>query len=1032
MRSLAQFSVRNPITVLMMILSVLLLGYISFQRLGVNLFPDLANPRLFVEVKAGERPPEEMERQFVTQLEAVAARARGVENVSSVVRTGRALITVEYGWHIDMDGAFLDLQKGMADFSQRSDAEEIAVNQQDPNAKAVVVAAFSHNDLDDLDALRRTAESIIRSELIRLPGVAAVELVGSRRRQVEIRTDAYRLASFGLTLDQLANAVQSANRNTTGGSLVEMGRSYIIRGLGELVSADELSELIVAYKTNAVSPQDRTQSTRLPISLRDVADVQYALDKAENIVRLNGRRCIGLEIYKEARFNTIDAVASIHTQLDILRRSLPGYQIDVIQDQARFIEAAVAEVEETGLLGILLAVFVLYVFLRRLGVTAVICIAIPISIVATFNLMYFNDLTLNIMTLGGLALGAGMLVDNAIVVVENIFRHLEKGSTLAEASVRGTAEVGGAITSSTLTTIVVFLPIVYLHGAAGELFREQAWTVAFSLLSSLFVALLVIPMLCSRLLGGDRAIPQHGISFPRYAQLLSSLLARRGKVLFIALLILLGAGLLLPQVGSEFMPRTAADEVTLELTLAEGTSLDRTEGAVSNIERFLSQNFAAYIDHLYARVGPAGASANIDELLSDENSAVLHISLRPETGLAADDIIGPLGDQLADVKGAEVRFPMQMTALETSLGRSGAPLQIEIKGDDLEILNDLADKIVERLQALPELEGVESSLEAGRPEIDVVIDRTAASRYQLSVQSIGDQLQVMLSGRDAGQLRNGGEYTDILLRHPRLSASELRAALIETGDGRRVRLDEVAHLVSAVAPRAIERRNQMRLARVGAQLASDLSFDRIVTRVQAALADLDIPPTYSLAIAGEERLRQEAFVSLRFALILSLILVYMVMAAQFESLLHPFVILFSVPLAGVGTVVLLLLTGIPFNVMSLIGIIVLVGIAVNDSIVLVDRINQARRAGMDLTSAVIEAGQTRIRPIIMTSVTTVLALLPLAVGFGQGAELRAPMAIAVIGGLFSSTTLTLVVIPCFYHLLARFDRLRADDLEATP
>jgi len=1032
MRSLAQFSVRNPITVLMMILAILLLGYISFQRLGVNLFPDLANPRLFVTVEAGERPPEEMERQFITQLEAVAARGRGVENVSSVVRTGRALITVEYGWHIDMDGAFLDLQKGMADFSQRSDAEEIAVSQQDPNAQAVIVAAFSHEELDDLDALRRTAESIIRSELIRLPGVAAVELVGARRRQIEIRTDAYRLAAHGLTLDQLANAVQSANRNTTGGSLVEMGRSYIIRGLGELVSADELNELVVAYKTNRPSAQNRMQSARLPVYLRDVADVHYALDEAENIVRLDGRRCIGLEIYKEARFNTIDAAASIHDQLDVLRRSLPGYQIEVIRDQARFIEAAVAEVEETGLLGILLAVFVLYVFLRRLGVTAVICIAIPISIVATFNLMYFNGLTLNIMTLGGLALGAGMLVDNAIVVVENIFRHMEKGSTLAAAAVLGTAEVGSAITSSTLTTIVVFFPIVYLHGAAGELFREQAWTVAFSLLSSLFVALLVIPMLCSRLLGGDRAMPQHAASFPRYTQLLNGLLGRRGTVLFIALLMLLGAVLLLPQIGSEFMPHTTSDEVTLDLTLAEGTSLDRTEGAVRNIERFLAQNFSTYINHLYARVGPAGASASLEELLADENSAVLHISLHPATGLKAADLIAPLGEQLAKVEGAEVHFPMQQTALETSLGRTGAPLQIEIKGDDLEQLSHLADEVAKRLQILPALEGVEISLQAGRPEIDVVIDRTAASRYQLTVQSIGDQLQVMLSGRNAGQLRDGGEYADILLRHPRLSASELRAALIETGDGRRVRLDEVAHLVTTVAPRAIERRNQIRIAHISAQLATDQSFDRTVGQVQAALADLDIPPTYGVTLAGEERLRQEAFVNLRFALMLSLILVYMVMAAQFESLLHPFVILFSVPLAGVGAVLLLLLTGTPFNVMSLIGIIVLVGIAVNDSIVLVDRINQARRAGMNLTAAVIEAGQTRIRPIIMTSVTTVLALLPLAVGFGQGAELRAPMAVAVIGGLFSSTVLTLVIIPCFYHLLARFDRLRADDVEAAP
>ena len=1024
MRPLAQFSVRNPISVLMLILAILLLGYISFQRLGVELFPDLANPRLFVSVAAGERPPEEMERQFVRQLEAVAARGRGVENVASVVRTGRALITVEYGWQVDMDAAFLDMQKGMADFAQRSQADEIAVSQQDPNARAVVVAAFSHAEIADLDALRQTAENIIRSELVRLPGVAAVELVGARRRQVEIRTDADRLAAYGLTLDQLAGAVQSANRNITGGSLVEMGRSYIIRGLGEMVSLEEIGGLIATYKPTGASPVERAQvANRVPVYVRDLAEVEYALEEAENLVRLDGRPCIGLEIYKEARFNTIDAVASIHDRLEVLRRSLPGYQIDVIQDQARFIETAIAEVEETGLLGILLAVVVLYVFLRRLGVTAAICIAMPISIVATFNLMYFNDLTLNIMTLGGLALGAGMLLDNAIVVVENIFRHLEEGRPPAQAAVRGTAEVGGAITSATLTTIVVFLPIVYLHGAAGELFRDQAWTVAFALLSSLFVALLVIPMLCSRLLRGDSSQHLPTVSFPRYARLLESLLQRRGPVLLAALSLLLGAAFLLPRLGSEFMPRTTADEVSLQLTLAEGTSLERTEGAVRNIERFLAQNFAPYLEHLYARVGQAGSGAGAE--LAGQNSALLHLTLRPQTDLAAADLIAPLGELLAGVPGAEVSFPMQQTALETSLGRSGAPLQIEIKGDNLASLARLADQVAGRLEDLPELEGVEISLAKGRPEIDVVIDRTAASHYQLSVQAIGDQLQAQLSGRGAGQLRTGGDYADILLRHPRLSLDQLRAAPLETGDGGRVRLDQVARLVPGVAPGAIERRNQGRIVRVTAQLAAGLSFDRIVARVETALAGLELPPAYSLAIAGEERLRQEAFANLRFALVLSLILVYMVMAAQFESLLHPFAILLSVPLAGVGTVVLLLLTGVPFNAMSLIGVIFLVGIAVNDSIVLVDRINQGRRAGLELTPAVIDAGRTRIRPIVMTSATTVLALLPLAVGFGQGAELRAPMAIAVIGGLFSSTALTLVVIPCLYHLLARFDRLQA-------
>ena len=1041
---LARFSVSYPTTVLMIILAILLLGYISFQRLGIDLFPNLANPRLFVEVVAGDRPPEEMERQFVTRLEATAARARGVENVTSIAQTGRALIAVEYGWKVDMDEAYLDLQKAMADFSQRIEAEEITVSQHDPNAVPIIVAAFSHPELEDLDALRQTAESIVRNELIRLPGIAAVELIGGRRREVEVLTDAYTLEAYDLTLEQLASTIKSANRNMSGGSIVEMGRRYIIKGVGEFTSPEELDELIVADRAPAApqffpgaggsdaasrSPEEGASPTdaavsRTPIYLREVATVRHVLSAPENIVRLDGRRCIGLEIFKEARFNTIDASASAHQQLAALRRALPGYQIEVIQDQARFIEAAVSEVEKTGLVGIFLAVLVLYVFLRRVGVTAVISIAIPISIVATFNLMYFGDLSLNLMTLGGLALGAGMLIDNAIVVVENIFRYLEEGESLSEAAVLGAGEGGGAITSSTLTTIVGFLPIVYLHGAAGELFREQAWTVAFSLLSSLFVALVVIPMLCSRLLGrGSRTLPVSTVHFPRYAALLGALLGRRIVVLLAAAALVAGAAALLPSLGSEFMPRTDQSELSLQLSLPEGTSLERTEGAVRNLEAFIAQNFGDHARHIYSRVGPAGGSAVAGDVLLDENSAVIYLLFEPESQLSQPVVIEALSRELEGIPGLTAQFLLQQTALETSLGRTTAPLVVEIRGRELDVLAGLAIQVRERLARLEELAGGETSLEAGRPEINVEVDRTVAAQFSLDIDAIGTQLEDLLSGRSAGQLQHRGEASDIVIRRPRLSVQELGSALLEAPEGRRVRLDQVARLVPAVSLRAIARNNQMRVASVSAHLDSDLPFDQIAAHVDRELAAIPLPPEYGFAITGEEKLRQEAFDNLRFALLLAVVLVYMVMAAQFESLVHPFVILLTIPMAGVGAVLLLLLLAMPLNVMSFIGVIMLAGIAVNDSIILVDRINQNRRGRQPLEAAILNAAQSRIRPIAMTSLTTMLALLPLALGIGEGSALRAPMAVAVIGGLVTSTALTLVVIPCVYHLFARLDRL---------
>ncbi len=1025
MYKFAQFSVRYPTTVVMVVLAILLLGYISFTRLGVDLLPDLNNPRLFVEIEAGERPPEEMENLFVEQMESVAARGRKVVNVSSISRVGKAQIAVEYSWDADMDESFLDLQKAVADFSQNSDADKVRVSQYDPNAMPIVVAVLSHPEITDLNELRKTAENNIRNELIRLPGVASAELVGQREREIEIKTDPYTLEAYGITIEQIANAIQSNNRNVSGGSLVEMGTRYVIRGVGEFGNLDDLENLIITYKSPGVNQQESYK--RSPVYLREVAEVNFVLSEAENIVRLNGKRALAIEIFKEARFNTIDASQAVNEQLRKIQKSLPGYKIQIIKDQASFIRSSVEEVEQTGLIGILLAVLVLFVFLRRIGVTAVISFAIPISIVATFNLMFFNGLTLNIMTLGGLALGAGMLVDNAIVVVENIFRHLESGKPISEAAVLGVGEVGGAITSSTLTTIIVFLPIVYLHGAAGELFKEQAWTVAFSLISSLFVALFVIPMLASKFLKKkQQQVNPKSLSFPGYKKLLSFTLSKRKTVILGSIILVIITILAIPFVGSEFMPAADQADIYIEITLPEGTSLERTEGVIKNIETQISQNFGEYISDIFSKVGPGGASTDELDALKDENNAVIHLNLQTDSKISIGTLAGGLDEIISDIPDAETKLILQQTALQMTLGTTSAPVAIEVKGENLDELQKLCDSIIARISPIEELANIESSFQKGRPEINIEIDHTVASQFSLDASTIGTTVRDLLSGRDAGQMEYQGDYSDLVLRRADMSISELERILIETNTGQRVRLDEVARLTFSNSPREIIRNNQSRIGRVTSQIISDKSFDKISGKVKAAIAGLILPAEYSLSITGEEKLREEAFGNLKFALLLSLILVYMVMAAQFESLLHPFVILLSVPLAGVGTVLLLLIMGMPFNIMSFIGIIMLGGIAVNDSIILVDRINQNRRSGSNLNDAIVAAGSSRIRPIIMTSATTILALLPLTFGFGEGASLRAPMAVAVIGGLVSSTFLTLIVIPSVYHLLAGHKEIRTE------
>jgi len=1023
LKSIASFSVRYPTTIIMIVLGIILLGIISFDRLNIDLLPDLNSPRLFVTIDSSDKPPEEMETQYVSDIEGVAARLSKVESVSSVTRVGKAVVTVEYSWSADMDEAFLDLQKSLATFTQGSSDVTVTVSTLDPNASPVMVLAFSHPEIDDLDQLRRTAENIIRNDLIRLEGVASVDILGGRQRQVSVDVDSYLLEAFGFSVDNIASTIQNYNRNLSGGSIVEMGRRYIIKGVSEFSSVSDIRDLIIGYKVS----DSTAMLSRTPVYLKDVASVGLTLSEPENIVDANGIRCLGLEVYKEMSTNTLKAVEALNEELEVLRKSLPEYSLTVISDQASFIGASITEVEHTGLIGIVLAVLVLFVFLRRIGVTTVISVAIPISVVATFNLMFFNDLSLNIMTLGGLALGAGMLVDNAIVVMENIFRNAEEGLPIKEAAVKGTAQIGGAIISSTLTTIIVFLPIVYIHGTAGELFKDQAWTVAFSLISSLFVALLVIPMLASKILRKTRDFSeQKSIRFPRYAGFLQNVIHNRGKVLAGAVLAIVLAFITIPMVGSEFIPRSDQGEFQIRLGLPEGTSLDRTAAVSRTIESVVKQVGADDIASIYTKVGPTNATPGESSVFEDENSARITVVLNKNRARSTGRFVDEINSRLELVPDLEFEIIQQQTALQMTIGTDEAPFVVEIKGEDLETLVELTDTVKSMLGSVVGITNLETSFEGGRPEIDIQIDRTVASSFSLTTSQIAEQIRDILSGRDVGRMAYQGDYADIMIEQAEISVSQLANLPIEASGGRLLKLGELSRIVRANAPREIPRNNQSRIGRVTAQLKEGARFDRAIVDAEATLAGLTLPSDYSISFTGEEEKRREAFSELGFALLLAIVLVYMVMAAQFESLLSPFVIILTLPLAGVGAVFGLLITGIQFSIMSYIGIIMLAGIAVNDSIILVDCTNQLRRSGLSLTDAIIKAGEMRIRPIIMTSVTTLLALLPLTFGIGEAASLRSPMAVAVISGLVTSTLLTLVVIPVVYYYISGMVRVRSE------
>ena len=1029
MNKLARFSVDYPVTVLMLVLGIVLLGVISFGKLGTDLFPDLNNPKIYIEIKAGERPPEELEKLFVDQIESISMRQSDVVQVSSVCEVGTASITIEYQWNKDMDEAFLDIQKDLNSFSQNSSIEELAITQYDPNATPVMVVALRHTTMTNMDELRKVAENYIRNELVRLDGIADVKLSGKEESEIVIETNRYLLDSYGISADAISTQIASYNRNVSGGSIVDMGVQYTIMGVSVLDDIEDLKRIIVGFKqagaaagTSAAQASSITASSRVPVYLSDVATVTMQNKEAENIVTLNGERAIGLSIYKEPKFNTVKAVENLYNTLDELRRALPGYEFSVVQDQGKYVDNSINEVKNTAIIGILLAVFVLVIFLRRIGTTLVVVVAIPISIIATFNLMYFNDLTINIMTLGGLALGAGMLVDNAIVVLENIFRLKETGVTFKEAAIEGTGQVGGAITASTITTIVVFLPIVYLHGASGEMFKDQAWTVAFSLISSLFVAIFLIPALVAHLFKDKGSYDKTGssVKFTWYTRLLERILDARRLVIILSVVLLAATALLLPRIGSEFMPRAESPEFTMEMRLPEGSTLALTESTVKNTENILRSLLGEDIEMIFSQAGGSARSAlSTTTNVRNENEASIKVFLATKLASQTENAIRVTEEYFRNNPELNITFKREETAVMTTLGTNEAPFVAEVRGKDLAEIERIIKESENLLSGNEYLYNITTSLDEGTPEVNIVIDRFKAAYYNLNVTSITNQIRSYLSGSEAGSFEKEGEIKDMTIKLGDVSLNELEHIIITSGSTK-FPLSTVARVETTTSPRQVTRRNQSRTGYVYAMVKAGKPFDQVVKEAETTLSAIEIPSDYRIEITGEELKRKESMSNLSFALILSIVLVYMVLAAQFESLVHPFTILLTIPLAGMGTVWTFFLLGKSFNMMAYIGLIMLAGIAVNNSIILVDRINQLRAGGMSRRLAIIAAGTQRIRPILMTSLTTILALVPLTIGFGESASLRSPMALAVIGGLITSTILSLVLIPCVYWVLDSF------------
>jgi HAE1 family hydrophobic/amphiphilic exporter-1 len=1053
---IVEFATRRRVTILMMTVAVVLFGFVSLTRLKLNLLPDLSYPTLTVRTDLPGAAPLELETLITRPIEESVGIIRNVRSVRSVSRAGQADVILEFAWGTDMDLAGIDVREKIDLLQLPLEASRPILLRFDPSTEPVMRYAFVDSDefaksspaesgsVERLKSLRRFADDRLKPDLESVDGSAAVKVSGGYEDEIQVYVDQGKLAQLNLSIEMIGQRLREENVNLSGGRLEQGTQRFLVRTLNEFGSVQEMADAIVANVDGK------------PVYLRDVAGVTSGYKDREAITRVNGRESVELAIYKEGDANTVQLAAGIRARIDELNKSLPaGTEMTQVYDQSKFISSAIGEVREAAIIGGILAILVLYLFLRDARATLITGLAIPVSVIGTFVLMYMFDLSLNIMSLGGIALAVGMLVDNAVVVLENIVRHREEGRSRVEAARLGTSEVGTAITAATLTSVAVFFPMVFITGIAGQLFRDQALTVSFSLLFSLVVAMTLVPMLAAgkpeyeladperqpgaggrlvaRVLGWKRWVAskvsdglawllgwpagwtQSGFAAVARAYLpaLRWSLEHRGRVVLISLAVLLATAALVPRLGSELIPQLSQGEFFADLRLAPGTPLEQTDRAMA-----AAQADAMELEDVALSYAVTGTGNRLDASPTDagENTGRLSVTLKPGAGPEEESAaIDALRAEFESLAGVQYQFS------KPALFSFASPLEVTITGYDLDRLRQVAEQVRLAMKASPTFSDIKSTVEAGNPEIQIVFDQERAAQLGITVRELADRVVSSVRGDVATRYKLREKKIDVLVRSVNTRASsveEIRSLIVNPGSDRPLPLAAVADVIVATGPAEIRRTRQQRVAIVTANLSSG-DFGSAVAELNGIVAAIEMPVGTAAAVSGQSDDMAESFRSLQFTMLLAVFLVYLVMASQFESLLHPFVILLTIPLALTGSVWAMFLTGTTVNVVAYIGLIMLAGIVVNQSIVLIDAVNQARERGMAKHDAIIEAARLRLRPIVITKLTTILGLLPMAIGLGEGAEIRKPMAITVIGGVAVASFFTLLVIPVVYSLLDR-------------
>jgi HAE1 family hydrophobic/amphiphilic exporter-1 len=1116
---LVEFSTRRRVTIAMITITMLLFGAIALKGLKVNLLPDLSYPTLTVRTEYTGAAPAEIETLITEPVEEAVGVVKNLRKLKSVSRTGQSDVVLEFAWGTNMDQASLEVRDKMEALSLPLEAKAPVLLRFNPSTQPIMRLVLSPKDAprDSSDAirqltmLRRYADEDLKKKLEPVAGVAAVKVGGGLEDEIQVDIDQQKLAQLNLPIDNVITRLKEENVNLSGGRLEEGSQRYLVRTVNQFADVEEIRNMLVtttsgsgngaeaamqqmyaivsatgsqAAMAAAAEAQSASSSSTasiaggLPVRLKDVADVRQGFKEREAIIRLGGKEAVELAIYKEGDANTVSTAAALRKRLEQIKATVPGdVEITTIEDQSHFIEAAISSVKHDAVIGGLLAVLIIFLFLRDGWSTFVISLSLPVSIVTTFFFMGQFGLSLNVMSLGGLALATGLVVDDSIVVLESIAKARERGLSVLEAAIAGTREVGMAVVASTLTTIAVFLPLVFVEGIAGQLFRDQAMTVAIAIAISLVVSMTLIPMLSSlkgrpplafpeepahpqwqperrwlkpvaagrRGLGAafrygflaaawlvvklwrglvrviapvmrkasDLAMAPYHRAERGYLRLLPAALRRPWLVLGAATTVFVVTLLAVPMLGVDLIPQLAQDRFEMTVKLPAGTPLAQTDGLVRELQ--LAHGKDAGIASLYG-VSGSGTRLDASPTESGENIGKLTVVM---TGGGNEKIEASETEKMratmASHPGVQVDFA------RPALFSFSTPLEVELRGNDLGELERAGQKLAAMLRANSHYADVKSTVEEGFPEIQIRFDQERAGALGLTTRQIADVIVKKVRGDVATRYSFRDRKIDVLVRaqqSDRASVDDIRRLIINPGSAKPVRLSSVAEVVATTGPSEIHRADQTRVAIVSASLR-DIDLGGAMREVERMVKADPLAAGVGMHIGGQGEELAESVKALLFAFGLAVFLVYLVMASQFESLLHPFVILFTIPLAMVGAVLALLLTGKPISVVVFIGLILLVGLVTKNAIILIDKVNQLREHGVAKHEALIEGARSRLRPIIMTTLCTLFGFAPLALAMGEGAEVRAPMAITVIGGLLVSTLLTLLVIPVVYDRLDR-------------